>query len=75
MLEIKETTELIDLYRQRMKALNDTINEKNLDNRTLSVVIDKHDFEYALNLMENEALKTPSNKALAKEKNTDLLKP
>ena len=58
-----------------MKVLNDNINDKDLNNRTLSVVIDKHDFEYALNLMENEVIKTPSNKALAKEKNTELLQP
>ena len=58
-----------------MKVLTDNINDKDLNNRTLSVVINQTDFEYALNLMENEVIKTPSNKALAKEKGIHLLKP
>lgn len=36
-------------------------------NRTNTLVIEEHDFEYVLNLMENEVIKTPAKKALADE--------
>lgn len=61
LVEMKHTQELIDLYEQRVKFLKENIADAN---RT-STRVKELDFEYMLNLLESETIKTPSNKMLA----------
>lgn len=71
LVEMKHTQELIDLYEERVKFLRESIADAN---RTKTRVKDM-DFEYMLNLLESESIKTPSNKMLAKAEGAELLRP
>ena len=71
LVEMKHTQELIDLYEERVKFLRESIADAN---RTKTRVKEM-DFEYMLNLLESESIKTPSNKMLAKAEGAELLRP
>ena len=58
-MEIESTKEVLELYQQKLQSVQGKIN-----NNTRSLAFRDQDFEYLLEVAENEVIKTPQNKIL-----------